>query len=215
MTLERFAAAPRDEQGEREEVEGESEEDNLERTFASGTILTHFLVIDDLERRRSGVVADFDFVPADSVPSGETQQEVVRSAGDSSSDVPVSVTFFAVRTGRGVAVAVAVAVYVGGRKRRLRLEATATALSSKLASVGVVDGAGEPASESGMAMATLRVSQADCAFWRLALIFCGAFDGVGQPARKGRRRDETRRDETRREGSRPLGSQRRTRRVRT
>ena len=72
MTLERFAAAPRDEHGEREEVEGESEEDNLERTFASGTILTHFLVIDDLERRRSGVVADFDFVPADSVPSGET-----------------------------------------------------------------------------------------------------------------------------------------------
>jgi hypothetical protein len=141
VTSDRVAAAPHDE-AEREEVEGESEEDSFDKTFASGTILTHFFANDDLERRRS-VVADFNFVPLDSVPRGETQQEVVRSVDDSPSGVPVSVTLFA---GRGVA-----AVYVGGCKQ---LEAT-TALSSL---VGV--GAGGPvASESGMAL--LRVSQAN------------------------------------------------------
>ena len=163
-TLERFVAAPRD-KGEREEGEGESEEDSFERTFASGTILTHFLVNDDLEKRRS-VVADFDFVPSEWVPPGETQQEAAHSAGDSPSKVSASVTFFAVRTGRGVAAA----VYVGGRERRLE-EATALSSSKLTPAVGV--GAGGPAaSESGTAMAILRVSQAERAFWRLALTFC-------------------------------------------
>jgi len=162
-TLERFVAAPRDE-GEREEVEWESEEDSFERTFASGTILTHFLVNDDLERRRSVVVADFDFVPSEWVPPGETQQEAAHSAGDSPSEVPASVTFFAVRTGRGVAAA----VYVGGRKPRLE-EATALSSSKLTPAVGVGAG-GSAASESGTAI--LRASQAERAFWRLALISC-------------------------------------------
>jgi hypothetical protein len=110
--------------------------------------LTHFFVNDDLERRRS-VVVDFDFFSLDSVPPGETQQEVllVHSVDDSPSGMPTSVTFFAVRTGRLGGVA---AVYVGGREK---LEATITA------PVGV--GAGGPGtSESGMA-AILRLSQAD------------------------------------------------------
>jgi hypothetical protein len=103
-----------------EEYEGEREEDNFEKTFASGTIVTHFLASDAERRRWRGVrVADFNFV-ADAVAAalGEGVQEV-HGAGDL--DGPESDSaIFAVRMGTGTGRGVAAAVCEGHTVTRWR-----------------------------------------------------------------------------------------------
>ncbi len=105
-------AAPRNDDDKGEENERECEEDSFEKTLASGTILTHFLVSDSEKRRRRRSVADFDFVfvAADSDLPGEVQEEEALLAhgvpGDADADAPESVirrVTFAVpsRTGTG------------------------------------------------------------------------------------------------------------------
>jgi hypothetical protein len=106
------AAAPRD--SEWEEDENGNEEDSFEKTFASGTILTHFCVI---ERRRGGGAGDLDFAAAAAAATVDNpgEAQVMLSAADGPGAGPEPIIAFALGRSVDVVVLVVVVGDVGGR----------------------------------------------------------------------------------------------------